>query len=156
MLNKELLSILRGFMVHCGCCIRCVVLLWLFNIYATTSLQCTSDSLSVYSALKVHCSSYLLQSNSSGLRANARLHTQIWHNKANSLFITDLAIIVIPLFSHCITCNNALLPQCCSKPQRDRQECPIWHKECSCNQSVERQILCRKVHISFHSILILF
>lgn len=39
------------------------------------------------------------------------------------LFIVDLAIIVIPLFfCHCITCNNALLPQCCSKPPGEEIE----------------------------------
>lgn len=118
-------------------CFGCLMLLWVFNIYATPSLQCFSDSMSVYSALKVRCSSYLPQSNSSGLRANAGVHTQIWHNKANSLFITKLAIIVIPRFTRCIRCNNALLPQCCSKPQRNRLKCPRWHKmQCSCNQSL--------------------
>ena len=100
--NFELaqLTILGEFCITMAVCAGCLVLLWVFNIYATPSLQCSSDSTSVYSALKVRCSSYLPQSNSSGLRANAGLHTKIWHNKANSLFIAKLAIIVIPLFTH--------------------------------------------------------
>lgn len=67
-----------------------------------------------------------------GLAADAALHRRIWHRKANTLLVTDLAVIVIPFSANRIICSDPARPQ---RPQQKKNQmrfqCSYWRMVCS-------------------------